>query len=218
MTREEYLESQRGKPYSQIVIEQPTETRVGSIRGDNLRNVVAILAGGLQYRLDNAEDSPLRTALLTVFRYLTLPDYAINLSLPENMGLLNAAVGLGLVELYERDAFVQLASYEVKTFNLTVNDCADYFGRHFNPIEFQLASHIDATSFVLRLLAPTPEEEQVRIEYRTKIKGFDGPWVLAAQLTVKDVGNYGRFCATIPRGSLVRAVPTVYPIFGELVL
>lgn len=79
MTKSEYLESQRGKTYSVVVAEQPMETVVGSIRGNNLRDVVAILAAGLQYRLDTmtlpAEAEPLRAALLTAFKYMTLPDY-----------------------------------------------------------------------------------------------------------------------------------------------
>ncbi len=128
MTKQAYLESQRGKPYSEIVANQPKVNVVGAIFGENLRNVVAILAGGLQYRLDNAPDSELRTALLTGFRYMTLPDYAFNLAATDVHDLLQKAVNAQLVTPDEYALFLQLATYEKPQFEITREDCADYFG------------------------------------------------------------------------------------------
>ena len=124
MTKEEYLASRAGELHSVIIATQPTVGVIGSIRGDNLRNVVAILAAGLQFRLDTAPDSPLRTALLTAFKYRALPDYAINLSLSENAGLLAMAVQAGIVTPEERDQFFALATYHVPVHNITSADFA----------------------------------------------------------------------------------------------
>ncbi len=153
MSKAEYLESQRGKTYSEIVANQPMVDVVGSIRGDNLRNVVAILAGGLQYRLDNAPDSELRTALLTAFKYMMLPDYAINLSLAENIGLLQASAKVGLVTQVEYEQFISLATYQKPEFDITREDCANYFGGS----DWQEFSTSNATVNIwLKTKAPEP--------------------------------------------------------------
>lgn len=212
MTKNEYLESNRGLPYSQIIAEQPQDTIVGSIRGDNLRNVVDILAKGLQFRLDNAEPSPLRTALLTVFKYLLLPDYAINLSLPENIGLLEKAVNVGLVEPTERDQFIALASYTKPRFNLSIADCVDYFGTG-GPLEAICVS--GGNRYRLDITNDMPEPQFVRIEYSLKIEDLQGPWILAAQVYVPNKGAHAGFCGFVPAGATIRAQGT-YPIEGQV--
>lgn len=163
MTKSEYLESQRGKPYTQIIAEQPMETVIGSIRGDNLRDVVAILAAGLQYRLDtmqlSEEAEPLRTALLVAFRYLDLPDYGINLALADNVEMLQSAVAVGLVTQDESSKFFQLASYQRPQLNITREDCADYFGAGWQELPAT-----DARTFSITLTARAPEPTRIIIE------------------------------------------------------
>lgn len=152
VNKSEYLESRKGELHSVIIASQPTEKVVGSIRGDNLRNVVAILAAGLQYRLDTAQDSPLRTALLTAFKYMTLPDYAINLSLPENVGLLGMAVQAGIVTPEERDQFFSLATYETPVYNITA---ADFVG------EWNELPVTSAQTAIVRLHEKAPEQTYI---------------------------------------------------------
>lgn len=177
MTKSEYLESQRGKTYSVIVAEQPLETVIGSIRGDNLRDVVAILAAGLQYRLDTmtlpTEAEPLRTALLTAFKYMTLPDYGINLSMPENAGMLQAAVSVGLVTQAESDKFFQLASYQRPLHNITREDCAEYFGAGW--IELP---ETDGQRLTLQLNTRTPEVTHILVQ----MQDLSGEWEHATAL------------------------------------
>lgn len=177
MTKSEYLESQRGKTYTQIIAEQPMETVIGSIRGDNLRDVVAILAAGLQYRLDTmtlpAEAEPLRTALLTAFKYMTLPDYGINLSMPENAGMLQAAVAVGLVTQDESDKFFQLASYQRPLHSITREDCAEYFGTGWNELPAT-----DARFLTLQLNARTPEVTHILVQ----MQDLSGVWEHATAL------------------------------------
>lgn len=177
MTKSEYLESQRGKTYSVIVAEQPMEAVVGSIRGDNLRDVVAILAAGLQYRLDTmtlpAEAEALRTALMTAFKYLALPDYGINLALPENVGLLQAAVAVGLVTQEESDKFFQLASYQRPLHNITRDDCAEYFGTGWNELPETRGQRL-----TLQLNGRTPEPTHIVVQ----MQDLSGEWEHATAL------------------------------------
>lgn len=171
MTKFEYLESQRGKTYSVIVAEQPTETAIGSIRGDNLRDVVDILAKGLQDRLDKMAlpeaVEPVRTALVVVFRYLTLANYQINLSIAENAALLQNAVSAGLVLQAEADKFVKLASYQKPLYGVTREDCAEYFGTDWNELP-----ETDGSSLVLQLNSRTPEPTHVVVQ----VQDLSGEW------------------------------------------
>lgn len=165
MTKSEYLESQRGKTYSTIVADQPMGSVVGSIRGENLRDVVAILASGLRYRLDTtqlpAEVEPLRTALLVAFKYLDLPDYAINLALPANVGMLQSAVSLGLVTQAESDAFFALATYMRPIHNITRQDCADHFGPDWTEITENTAQRLN-----FQLNSKAPETTSVVVQWQ----------------------------------------------------
>lgn len=165
MTKAEYLESQRGKTYTEIIEAQPVETVIGSIRGANLRDVVAILAAGLQYRLDTTalptDAEPLRTALLTAFKYMTLPDYGINLAMADNVGMLRAAVSVGLVTPDESARFFELASYARPRFNITREDCAAYFGAGWIVTE-----PTDARQFVITLQDSPPEVTYIVVQWQ----------------------------------------------------
>lgn len=118
MTLTEAVEQHRGKSHVEIftILSAETVESIGSIRGDNLRDVVDILAKGLQDRLDKMVlpdyVEPIRTALVVVFRYMHLPNYGINLSLKENSDLLQSAVQVGLVTQGESDKFFSLATYQ----------------------------------------------------------------------------------------------------------
>lgn len=189
MTREEYLESQRGKTYTEILAEQPLEGAIGSIRGENLRDVVAVLAGGLQHRLDNMSlptgYEPLRTALLVAFKYLTIQDYAINLSLEENVTMLQMAVAVGLVTQAESNKFFELATYTMPKFNITRQECADYF----NPGWYQL----DPThnrSFTVEVTEQLPEQSTIVVQYQEIYEGWESAWKPATSLIVHQPGKY----------------------------
>ncbi len=159
MTKQDYINSQLalGKTHSQIIAEQPTVKIIGSIRGDNLRNVVAILAGGLQYRLDNAPDSPVKTALLTAFRYMSLPEYAINLSIKENADLLSDAVSVGLVDAKEKEQFFALATYEQPLHNITQ---ADFVG------DWHELGEKSSNQLTIKLKQKAPEQTYILVQSR----------------------------------------------------
>lgn len=175
MTKTDYIAAQLklGKTHSRIIAEQPTETVVGSIRGDNLRNVVAILAGGLQHRLDHAPDSELRTALLTAFKYLALPDYAINLSLNENQDMLSYAVAMGLVTEAEQSVLYHLASYERPIYNITREDFQG---------EWHELPATDSRLFTLHLRTKAPEITHIVIQAKDQYGDTESDWYHATAL------------------------------------
>lgn len=207
MTKAEYIASQAGKPYSVIISEQPMVDVVGSIRGDNLRNVVAILAAGLQYKLDTAEESQIRTALLTAFRYMTLPDYAINLALQENVDLLNRAVNAGLVSVDERAQFFALATYQRPALpDLTVRDIVAVFEPHKVDLgDWVVLEQLATHRLMLTTRSDMPEPTNVRIEMRESHNGTDWTnWRRVAHFY--EVDKAGVYFQQIPFNGLQRQV------------
>lgn len=209
VTKNEYIASQLalGKTHSQIIAEQPMVDVVGSIRGDNLRNVVAILAGGLQFRLDTAPESPIRTALLTAFKYMMLPDYAINLSLPENAGLLENAVQVGLVSSDERAMFFALATYQRPLFeSLTIYDIVAVESPAKVLLgDWQVLTDVNTTRLMLTLHSDMPEPTLVRIEMRESHNGVD--WTTWRRVShFYDVQSAGVYYQQIPFNGLLREV------------
>lgn len=171
MTLNEAIESKRGLPYAQAFDELRAETvsTVGAIRDANLRDVVSILASGLQYRLDTmalpVEVEPLRTALLTGFKYMTLPDYAFNLAMPEVMGMLLAGVQVGLVTETEKDKFIGLATYKTAKYpELTLKDILAYFEPALIDDQWHELPVTDARTFVVRLATALPEKSNIVIQ------------------------------------------------------
>lgn len=167
MTKNEYLESMRGVPYADIVAMQPRHNVVGSIRGEDLRDVVTIFANGLKYRCDMASPSPIRTAILTAYDNLLLPGFALNFGLPEVMGLLVNGLGAGLIAQDEYEKFIELASYETAEHNITIRDCVEYFEpeRISVPGEWRVAPEPYVGGLLkLRLLTTAPEVTQMVIQ------------------------------------------------------
>lgn len=200
MSKDVYLNSQRGKSYTAIVREQPMVDAVGSIRGDNLRNVVAILAAGLQFRLDNAPSSPLRTALLTAFKYLTLTDYAINLSLQENVQLLQNAVTAGLVTADEYAQFIALATYQKPELHVTRDDCIRFYGGNI----WNVLDATDTRKLRFRLNTLPPEPTVIIFEAQDcRADGSKSDWYYATALHVDVSRDY---CFDIPHNGYARSI------------
>lgn len=205
MTLTEAIEQHHGKSHSEIlsILRAETVEAVGSIRGDNLRNVVAILAVGLQYRLDNAADSPLRTALLTGFKYMALPDYAFNLAADDVAGMLAASVGAGLVSAEEHAALIALATYQKPKYPcLTMRDIV----AHINPElcaepKWQEFSPGQSRRVRLKTDGVVPPSAVVLIQYCESDDGENWTaWRHATAMTVVDGFNF----AEVPHNGLAR--------------
>lgn len=154
---------------------------IGSIRGADLRNVVAILASGLQYRLDNAPDSPIRTALRTGFSNMNIQDYAFNLSDPTVAYMLDIATQLGIVTPDERRQFYELATYNKRVWpDVTVLDIVT----HKQPALVEMndwSGDIDMGSsrtVMLTMLSDLPEVTTVVVEIKLSRDGITyGQWM-----------------------------------------
>ena len=213
MTLSEAIESKRGLPYQQIFDELSEETVsvLGAIRGENLRDVVAVLASGLQYRLDTMtlppEFEPLRAALLVGFRHISIPDYAFNLAQPDVMGMLLQAVQVGLVSNSEHDKFVALATYETAKYpGLSYRDIIANFepelvdiGAWSEPFEYQ------GGKLFLTLTQALPEPSLVRIEVSESINGEN--WTAFKRIShFYEVSDAGTYSTDIPRTNLKRRI------------
>lgn len=184
MDKAQYIAEQLalGKTHGQIIDTQPTEQRIGAIRGDNLRHVVDVLAKGLQDRLDAAEPGPTRTALIVVFRYLGMASYEINLAIPENLGLLEKAVAEGLVLPAERDKLLSAATYSEPIYNITR---ADFVG---DWVEF---GRTNAQRLRVTLYNDAPEPTTISIESRDILPDDRrGAWRHNSAVTVHGAGVY----------------------------
>jgi hypothetical protein len=196
MTKQEYIDSQRGKTITQIINDQPMIDVIGSIRGANLRNVVDVLAKGLQRRLDLAPDSELRTSLRVVFSHLGLNDYQINLSIKVNADMLRAAVGAELVTPAEAAEFFALATYQRPQYAITRED----FGGEWVELE-----PTDGRTLQLRLNARAPEQTHIVIQMRdTYPDGTESDWYHATALHGVELARVYR--AALPHNGSARRI------------
>lgn len=187
------------------LLKSKTTDVIGAIRGDNLRDVVVILAAGLQHRLDNAEPSPLRTALLTGFKYMTLPDYSFNLGVPAVADMLEQAVVAGLVTKDERDKFFALATYKSPLFpDATIKDIVAKFEPHKIKLDdWATIEQVPTHRLMLTLNSDMPEPSTVLIEMRESHNGID--WTNWRNVpSFSNVERAGAYYQTAPFSGLQR--------------
>lgn len=173
-----------GYTYQEILelIKSKSVPTIGSIRGADLRDVVSILASGLQHRLNTAtipeEAEPLRTALLTGFKFMTIPDYAFNLASPEVSGMLQMATAVGLVTNDEYNKFVNLATYQKPAFpDVTLRDIIEYKEPALISDKWIEIPETDHRRFYIRLRQALPETINVVIQARDQYHdGFESEW------------------------------------------
>lgn len=220
MTKNEYLESQRGKSYTTIVIEQPKEAVQGSLLKQHYQEIKTILASGLRMHLETFEaDTPEKLAALYALKetfdpqYLADADFKVNFNVPEIYAQYQFCISTGALPQHFADKLIALAQYERPVHNITKSDCTEYFGKDW---PLQTSAPHNCTQYVLTIDQELPEDEAVRIEYRINVNGVTGQWILAAQPYVKEAGEYAGACAFIPKGSDVRALGEYYTIYGTV--
>lgn len=123
------IEAKRGLPYDQILAELKAETVdvVGPIEGKDLRDVVTVLCSGLDYRLSQVPDSPLKTSLVRAFNSMSINEFGFNLADPLVAQLLDAGVEAGLVDVNERLWFYGIATKQVPKYpELTMETIVAY--------------------------------------------------------------------------------------------
>jgi hypothetical protein len=130
MTLQTEIESRRGKAYPEILSEIQAITRdvIMPIEGQDLRDVVTVLASGLDYRLQMAEPSPLRSGLMRAFNSMSINEFGFNLSDPVVAQMLVLGVSAGLIDVNERLWFYAIATKQVPTYpDVQLIDVVKYF-------------------------------------------------------------------------------------------
>ena len=174
MTKTEYLESQRGKLYSLIIKDQPTELVQGSLLKTHYQEIKTILASGLQHHLntfdtDTTEKQIALTALLVTFDpiYLANEDFKVNFNIPAVMNNYLFCISTGALPQEYATALIDLAKYPKFVYDISREDCATYFGPDWIEIE-------PSNLMTLRLQLRTAAPEQTYIVVQAQDQYDDG--------------------------------------------
>lgn len=130
MTLQAEFDARQGKPYPEILneIQAITEDVIMPIEGRDLRDVVTVLASGLDYRLQMAEPSPLRSGLMRAFNSMSINEFGFNLADPVVAQMLDLGVSAGLVDVNERLWFYGIATKQVPKYpSVQLIDVIKYF-------------------------------------------------------------------------------------------
>lgn len=221
MTKTEYLESKRGLPYSQIVAEQPTEIVQGSLLKEHYQEIKTILANGLRLHLETFEaNTPEKLIALYALKetfdpmYLADTDFKVNFALPEIYQKYLFCISTGALPQEFADQLINLSKYTRNQYNISLEDCAEYFGTANSKIETVAVNQSKAFKLVLN--SDLPEPTYASIYYQAKIGDLVGSPVLIGQANIHLAGNYAEFCGYIPQGAKVFALCRHYTITGTL--
>ncbi len=193
MTKQEYIESQRGKTYTQIIEEQPMETVQGSLLKKHYQELKTILgAGGLRLHLNTfVADTPQKAFALTAVNetfteeYMADEDFKVNFTVPAVLDTFNAVVALGVIPAEIGQQLKDLAKYKRPVFNITREDCANYFNPGWNELP---ATHDRA--FTVDLLEDLPESASIIVQYKEVYPDRESAWRHATSLNVHQQGKY----------------------------
>lgn len=199
MTKDEYLESQRGKTYTQIIAEQPMETVQGSLLKLHYQELKTILgAGGLRLHLQTfVADTPEKQFALSAAnetfteQYMADPDFKVNFTVQKVLDAFNATVALGVIPQEIGQELLDLAKYQRPVFGLTREDCAAYFG----PAGWVEIAESSAQRINIQLDSKAPETTSIIVQWQDA----SGDWyhatavhgILAARVYQASLPYYG---------------------------
>lgn len=167
MTLQEEFEARRGLPYTQILNEVAALTNdvIMPIEGKDLRDVVTVLASGLDHRLQMAEPSELRTGLIRAFNSMSINEFGFNLTDPVVVQLLDLGVSQGLIDVNERLWFYAIATKQVPKYpELKLVDVVGYFEpSKVNNSWFELAETVNRT-ITFRIKENTLEQTSIVVQ------------------------------------------------------
>lgn len=181
MNKIEYLESQRGKTYSEIVEKQPLETVQGSLLKTHYQELKTILgAGGLRLHLNTfVADTPEKLFALTAVnetfteQYMADSDFKVNFNVPAVLNTFDTVIALGVIPSEIGQQLKDLAKYKRPVYNITREDCANYFNPGWNEIE-----ETAGQTFQLQLNSRPVESTHIIIQWQA----VDGEWYHAQAL------------------------------------
>lgn len=167
MTLQAEFDARQGKPYPEILSEVRaiTEDVVMPIEDKDLRDVVTVLASGLDYRLQMAEPSPLRSGLIRAFNSMSINEFGFNLADPVVAQMLDLGVSAGLVEVNERLWFYGIATKQVPKYpSVQLIDVVTHFEPALLDGQWHELPSTSAHTLVVKLTGAMPEEAMIEIE------------------------------------------------------
>jgi hypothetical protein len=181
MNKIEYLESQRGKTYSEIVEKQPLETVQGSLLKTHYQELKTILgAGGLRLHLNTfVADTPEKLFALTAVnetfteQYMADSDFKVNFNVPAVLNTFDTVIALGVIPSEIGQQLKDLAKYKRPVYSITREDCANYFNPGWNEIE-----ETSGQTFQLQLNTRPQEMTLIVVQ----MKDLGGEWEHATAL------------------------------------
>lgn len=193
MSLEAEFEARRGLPYIQIFneVQAITHDVVGPIEGKDLRDVVTVLASGLDHRLQMAEPSALRTGLIRAFNSMNINEFGFNLADPLVAQMLDLGVEAGLVEVNERLWFYGIATKEIPTYpELKLINVINYFEPSKVDGQWHEISATHDRAFTVDLLEDLPEAATIVVQYKENYGDRESAWRHATSLIVHQQGKY----------------------------
>lgn len=211
MTKNEYLESQRGKSYTEIITNEPTELVQGSLLKLHYQEIKTILANGLRdhmntFIVSNEDQRKALSALNETFDpiYMADEDFKVNFNVPAVMDKYLFCVSTGVLPQEYATALIDLAKYKQSLYNLTFKDCVEYF----EPESLIVGDWTELTPTTLRLMLnltkATPELVAVRIEQRVSHDGLH--WTNWDRLMPIIVQAAGVYYHNIPASNMQRQI------------
>jgi hypothetical protein len=205
-TLSQAIEEKRGLPYAQALAELQEETVdvIETIEGKDLRDIVTVLCSGLDYRLQQAPDSPLKAALVRAFNSLSIVDFGFNLNDPLVVQMLDAGVEAGYIDVNERMWFYGIATKQKPKYpELTLRDIVSHFEPEKTDVGDWVSVVPSGNKIALELTEDLPEPSLVRIEMSESLDGVQ--WTKYQRVQhFYGVHKAGIYFAIIPNNGLQR--------------
>lgn len=200
----------QGLSYSEVLtkLKEQTYPALGAIGGDNLRDVVTLLCGGIAYRIKQDPNNPVSVMLATAFDKMTMNAFQFNFAAPEVVQMLNLGVSAGFILEEERDKFNQLATQQKPVWpDVSIYDLVQCL----DPYQISLNTWVEtgevepiARQGMLQLVAALPEQDFLILEMSVSPNGsMWGDYVQVNVLT--QILNPDYYVITLPsKGNLKR--------------
>jgi len=195
----------QGKSYNEIVdilltVKIPV---LGTIAGDDLRDVVTMLCEGIAFRLKTAPLTEGRVMLETAFDKMSIDNFQFNFAAPKVVQMLQHGVTLGLISEDERDKFYQLATKLVPVWDgVTVRDVVQCMEPHL--LELNTWTNVDVLEPACRwvefqLATEIPEKDVLVIEISLSRDGI--LWTeYSPYLVIPNIQKPNIYIAPLPPG------------------
>jgi hypothetical protein len=205
----EYLESQRGKTYTEIIENQPMVLVQGSLLKKHYQELKTILASGLRLHMktfvaDTAEKLAALTALEETFteEYMADSDFKVNFTVPEVYNQYLFCIQTGALPQTYATALINLAKYEIPEFNITREVCANFYGsqwKEFNTVNSSVVFWLkkdapEQTSFIIQHRDILPDGNLSDWRHSTAVHGVELIGEYQASLPVKAGRSYRWRC------------------------